>query len=212
MKENVKKVWTDPVFSKMIATGLTTLVISIAIFFHQEFIYLLMLDIKVWHTLSLVLGLLIPYLIVFVVTFRYNEKTRNLDTQLFERIRKELLTQEALMEPRNNGFSGNPFENTQIHFIAIFLEESQKSDFTFFNPKLEKKKERIVVALKKLKTKLGSYIFGAGNGGWLSIPREWEYDDPERYDKAIKEISDCENALVDSYDDFIKTAKRILKV
>lgn len=212
MKEKLKKIWTDPVFSKVIGQGIIVILGLLIIFFYQEFIYLLMMDIKLWLVLSVILGLLISYLSIFLFRFRYSEKTRDLDTKLFERIRNELLTQDDIMEVRNNGFSSNPFETTRIRFIRAFIEENQKSDFTFFNPKLEQKKGDMSEALRKLNIKLATYIFGTGNPGWVSIPREWEINDPDRLDEAIEEITICENAVTESYDNFIRVGRKILKV
>lgn len=36
-----------------------------------------------------------------------------------------------------------------------------------------------------------SYIYGAGKD-WLAIPREWEFNQPERFDQEMQELKDIE--------------------
>lgn len=222
MNNFFKQVWRDPVFSKVISAGfiaiftlLTTLVISLIqkTSYKETFIKFWTSKIELWVIVSIILVLFLLFLAFRKLkNYRYDTDTLKLDRDLFIRIRDKLLTDDMMLEPRGNAFSSNPFKADSLHNILDIRDENKKAGFEFLNPVLEKKKQNMVTEVHKLGEVTSEYIFGTRNGDWLSIPREWAHDQRERFDQAWKSISAQENRLVEKYDDFIKTSRRILKV
>lgn len=180
-RKTINEIWKDPVLSKIIATIILALMTVAYNFiasklretsFTTEFINFWNLNIRLWEILLFIFILFLLYISTVLFGFQYDDKTLQLDIFLFNRIRNELLTQQILLEARDNGYSTNPFEHEKIDFIFSFLEESKKSDFEFINPRLEIKKKKVVSAVNDFHKQTSKYIFGTNNSGWLSIPKE----------------------------------------
>lgn len=222
MLEKIKKIWKDPVISKVISVGIVGLLILIYNYinskignttFKGEFIKFWTLKFEIWKILVfLTISLTIYFLSQSFKKFNYDEETLKLDRDFFIKIRDTYLTEGMMLVPKSNGFSSNAFSAESLHRILEVREESKKSSFEFINPKLEKKKNEVINEIQKLYEVTSKHIFGTNNSSWLSIPREWAHDDRERFDKAWKEILMQENLLTLKYDDLIKTGRRTLKI
>lgn len=180
--------------------------------FIAEFKSFWTLEIKLW---ILVLASLALYLLILIIKtsykkgFKYDAETLELDRNLFNRIRNELLTDEIMSFTRKNGFSSSSFEDFRIEFILILLEESKKPDFEFFNPILERNKLKLIEELVALEYCLGINIFNADVTGYLDVPREWPI---EKRSKIIELLRELENNFCEEFDSFIKKGRRILKI
>jgi hypothetical protein len=113
---------------------------------------------------------------------------------------------------KNNTFSGSSFQYSELRSILRISEEQLKSDFEFANPRLEKLKRNLILEVNNFYTITSKYIFGAGNHELLAIPSEWEFDQPERFIKAHKDIKQQEELLSSKYDQFIRLRRMTLKI
>lgn len=223
---NLKKIWKDSVWSKIIATGILFL-FTLAynkfeshiqgISFEQAFIKFWNFPIKLWIFMVAVIVFALTGWIYVIIRqsrkFKYDENTLKLDSCLYLKIRDELLTDNMIMNAKQNVFSSNHFYGESLFNILDLTDESKKSYFEFLNPVLEDKKIQLIQTIEKLHAVTSNTVGGvSGTPGYLSIPREWAHNDRRRFDDAWKKISSAENELAQKYDDFIKTGKRILKV
>jgi hypothetical protein len=221
MLDKLKQIWNDAVFSKVIAVGLAALIAfgysliptTAKKSFKNEMMAFWTKKIELWLLLLLILfGLTVYLLIKKFKNFKYEIETLKLDKELFSQIRESYLTEEMMLAPKNFSFSSNPFLIDSLTNLFKISEENIKSNFEFINPLLEKRKQKLIKELNKLYEITSTYIFGTINSGYLSIPSEWEFNDPERMQEAVSNISKQEKQLSETYDDFIKTGRRILKV
>ena len=141
--------------------------------------------------------------------FKYDIDTLKLDRNLYSLITGELLTQQNVLDLRNQMFSSDSFPSEKIDWIHYILEENQKSDFGFFNPDLEILKNNMITEIANLEIVLNKNIFGAGQLGWLGVPKEWEGD---RYFEATNQISIYERKICQKYDEFVKACRTTLKI
>lgn len=170
--------------------------------------------IKLWEVICSVLIILITIRLVQKmrnrnIKFIYDNDTLTLDKELYKIVTNKLLTQEMVLDLRNQTYSSNSFPIEKLDWIHYILEEQKKSDFEFYHPDIDVLKNRMIEEIKKFESALGSNIFGAGQSGWVGIPREWER---ERFYEAANKISDCEKAICQGYDNFVKSCRNILKV
>lgn len=226
MTEYFKKLWKDPVISKVISAGILFLFTlgfnkiqsyTENVTFKDAFYKFWNYSIKLWIIFLVIITFSVIYGIYSSMkkkkTFKYDEETKELDTNLYIKIRDELLTDDMMMNVKQNVFSSNSFYGETLFKILDITDESQKSYFEFLNPILENKKNDLIEAISKLHSITSVNVSGViGTAGWLSIPREWAHNDRERFDNAWKSISLVENELAEKYNDFIKTGKRILKI
>ena len=226
MIDNFKKIWKDPVGSKIISAGILFLITLIYnkfqsytedVTFKDAFTTFWNYSIKLWIIVSVILASIIIFSFYSSIKknkkYKYDEDTKELDTNLYIKIRDELLTDDMMMNVKQNVFSSNSFYGETLFKILDIIDESRKSYFEFLNPILESKKNDLIETISELHNITSVNVSGVhGTAGWLSIPREWAHNDRERFDNAWKSISLLENELAEKYDDFIKTGKRILKI
>lgn len=212
----VKRIWKDTVWSSVIATGIVSLIVFIAstidFTFKTALIKFLTLKIELWVVLPL---LLVVAVVITLVKGRanYDNASMTVDRNLFNKIRNELDMTTLMAKVKANNFSNAPVEINQLTKLLRLLEESNKADFEFLNPTLNKLKNNFIDELQSFELSAGRYLFGVkANAGWTSIPSEWEYEQPERMEEAFLTLQRNENDLADAYQEFISKGRSILKV
>ncbi|KFC19318.1 hypothetical protein [Chryseobacterium sp. FH1] len=226
MIKKLQKIWNDSVWSKVISVGILFLItlinnkivsISQKISFKDAFLKFWNYPIKLWICIVVLIILSLIMWIYYILkqnrTFKYDDDTIELDCNLYMKIRDEFLTEDMIMNVKQNIFSSNAFYGENLFTIIELTDENRKAYFEFLNPVLEEKKEQLLKTIGELRSVTVNTVSGIhGTPGWLSIPKEWAHSDRKRFDDAWKNISSIENELAMKYDDFIKTGKRILKV
>ena len=214
MKKKLINLWKDPVVSAALGAILYASIITVFqnINIGQGLRRMLMLKIDLWIYISALVVFIIVYeLVKKAKRFRYDEQTLILDRTLFSRIRKqELLFDNKIHWLRYQDF-GAPFKSEQLMAINVLTEENDKPDFEFLNPKLEKKKKKLVRAVNEFQERTSSYIFGR-EAGLVSIPPEWEFRQTDRFHKALRETDEKRKDVCRQYDEFVKLGRRVLKV
>ncbi len=219
LKRIVKNIWKDTVGSNLIATviiALLTLLFNFIvsryknISFEEVFIDFWTYQINLWVVLLFILTIIILYRLR-KSSFKYDEETLALDRILFNQIRNWEGMVDLVREVKTHGFSSRPVEFDIIETIISIREESEKPDFHFFNPVLNKIKTRLLIEFDNLDSVLNGNIYG-NNNGWLSIPSEWEYSQHDRMQKAISDIKKQEDIFTEVYQNFITQGRKILRV
>lgn len=218
-KRVIKNIWKDTVGANLIIAlifALLTLLYNFIIFryksisFKEVFIDFWTYQIDLWIILFFSLTLIVLYNLI-KSKFKYDEETLALDRAFFIQIRNWKGMVDLVVEIKTHGFSSRPVEMERIDTMNSILEESEKPDFHFFNPELNKIKARLLIEFGNLDSVLSGNIYGANNG-WMSIPSEWEYDQRERMLKAEREIKKQEDSFTEVYQNFITQGRKILKV
>jgi hypothetical protein len=220
----LKKIWKDSVGGNLISALLLALLsvlynlflsLTSDINFVTAFTDFWNHKIKLWEAVCVLLVVLISIRLIQKIRIKKNDKfkndndTLNLDKELYKKISNKFLTQEMVLDLRNQTFSSNSFPIEKLDWIHYIIEENKKSDFEFYHPDIDVHKNRMIAEIENFESVLGSNIFGAGQSGWVGIPREWER---ERFFEAANKISDCEKAISQEYDNFVKACRNILKV
>lgn len=220
----LKKIWTDPVLSKVISAGIIGLIILIWSFISarvnnvtlwtvwKDFWFF---EIQLWW---LAVGIVLILLFIWIMknlkkdSFHYDEETLNLDRLIFEKIRTDLLPQTgAIGFLRNNNFAGFSFNNDQINDLDKFEDECRKSDFEFLNPNLEKIRIELLSSIDHFTTEIAGQTFPTNNGR-QTIPPEWENEQPERFWNVVDDLHDTKFEICKRYDELIKLGRRVLKI
>ncbi len=211
----LKKIWNDSVWSKVISACIVGLSIYVYNYFSE--IKFLEITVKLYIVLILFFLLLICFFIYqkYIYnknrnSFLYDEETLKIDKELFIKI-KELLPPESITWLRNNDFGGHGFKEANLDPFDNIEFESENKELEFFNPYIESLKKELIDSILDFNSVSLSYIF---NGGYnkLTIPPEWETEQPERFYEAVNEIHKRTELIGNSYDKFISETRKILKV
>lgn len=219
LKRVIKNVWKDSVGGNLIATVLIAILTLLYNFivsryknvsFKEVFIDFWTYQIDLWIVLLLVLTIIVLYSLT-KSKFKYDEETLALDRAFFNQIRNWEGMVDLVLEIKSHGFSSRSVKFEVIQTMISIQEESNKPDFHFFNPVLNKIKARLLIEFENLDSVLTGNIYG-NNNGWLSIPSEWEYSQRERMLKAERDIKKQEDIFTEVYQNFIIQGRKILKV
>ncbi|MGJ1526554.1 hypothetical protein ACR79H_12905 [Sphingobacterium spiritivorum] len=223
--KKLKKIWTDPVWSKVISAGIIALIVLIWSFvsakvndinFWTAWKNFWAFEIRLWWlTVGIVLVLLFIWTKKYysqTVSFLYDDETLKLDRLIFEKIRNELLPQTgAIYFLRHNNFAGFSFDNKEIDELDKFEDECRKSDFEFLNPSLEKIRIELFNSIDHFTTQIAGETFPTHNGR-QTVPPEWEDEQPERFWSVVDELHKTKFDICSKYDELIKSGRRILKI
>lgn len=180
MHSILKNVWKDSVWSEVISAVIIVMFAAItgfikAVINHSSFgiVFMELYTYKV----DLWAILLFDFFLLFIFylsrkTFKYDEETLKLDRGFFNKIRNTHLTTDMMLAPKTNTFSSNPFIAEDFRSITRVLEESDKADFEFINPHLNKLKNSLIEAVENFRSVTSGYIYGTNNSDWLAIPSE----------------------------------------
>ncbi len=220
MKKNLlNRIWTDPVWSKVISAILialgTTIFISIKSYYQDKSfnevlkeILDLQLDLKT--ILLFLILLLVIYLILSAFRFKYSDSTKQSDIELFNTIRNKYLDQDNTIRfLREFDFRG-AFDTERIDGLDDFIDKCRNSDFKFHNPRLEKLKNQIQKEGEVLQEIVAIKTFPEGRLN--RVPREWEQKNREEFNKAINGMNNAANNIVRIYDTFILKGRKELEI
>lgn len=224
--KKLKEIWKDPVWSKVISAGIISLLILIynAIDvlatgkdFKTSVITFWNFKVSLWIIAIAIIILGIIFTIVKKikkvkkVEFIYDEKTLELDTALFNKIRNNMLTIQNIYWLRTNNFAGYSFRDELLRPFDLIEVEMERPDLDFFYPKLESLKEELLNYIRDFNSFLLPNVFSEGDQR-LSVPSEWEMEQPERFNIAVEGIHKRAQSIAAKYDEFIKKGRQILKV
>jgi hypothetical protein len=217
---NLKKIWSDPVWSKVISViiiasaGLLYTYISAKIdnlAFQEQLLSFLNIKISLW--LAIILFFIFTISIDFSkrirTKFKYDSETLNLDKAMFEKL-KDLLPQDGSISRFRSFATFLGFEFDEIENFRTFKEHCRRSDFDFFHPTLEKLKRELLNKIeiftenfyKKTKELDGKYRY--------IIPSK--EDDAVKHEENKNEFEKSATELIAKYDELIKSGRKVLKM
>lgn len=167
---------------------------------------------------SLVYNLISQLLDYYIQTKLYNLnpkqlEEKKLDIELFIKIRKIIPSDGSMKFIRKNNFNGFPFDWKEIHQIHNFRREMEKPESTFFNEELEDLKIKLNEILFDFNTLLSRNTFVLQRRPHMSsVPSEWETEQPERFSKVTKEISNKQDDAWVTFCDLITKGRDVLGV
>lgn len=220
----LRKIWKDPVGSKIIAAILIgigsviwTSINSIlqGIEFKTALRDFWTFKIELWIVIIGVLVLLIIFQLFKSaknITFSYDDETLKLDRKLFDKIRNELLPQnKTIYFLRHNNFAGFCFDLDNLDDLYNIENENINSDFEFLNPQLEEIKKQLIQNISHFTSTIACQTFPTITGR-QSVPEEWELDQPGRFDEVVKDLHTTGREICAKYDELIKLGRRVLKI
>jgi hypothetical protein len=145
------------------------------------------------------------------VKFKYDNDSLKVDRNLFQKIHLNLLPQSGTIQWLRMHNFGESFKDELLDPLLIIGNENFKSDFEFLNPKLEELKTSLIDDIENFNSVITSQTFRHGPHS-QSVPKEWVYEQPERYDRVVNELNNLANSICKRYDNLIRLARKTLKI
>jgi hypothetical protein len=204
----IKRIWNDPVVSKIIATIIISLIPTP---FIQEWSWLvILLLLFVSLPISLFLNKIKPYL--------YDDKAKAHDEELIKQIKVEILPYEKTVyciKASNSSFDGYFNITPWFHYFSKFKEQCKNPTFSFINPKLERIKKNLLEAIANFIETEGRYAHSSLNPNHstdMFILKPTAEDNPKKHYEIVSEVNAAADRVCKEYESLIHTSKKILRV
>ncbi|MCA9178399.1 MAG: HNH endonuclease [Planctomycetales bacterium] len=113
---------------------------------------------------------------------------------------------------RNKNFAGWSFPLSQLDDLHRFEHQCANPTFEFLDPDLEGQRCELAVLIERFTMTISVETFPTATAGVNAVPEEWEFDQPERFERVVNELHRTAQAIVTAYDTLTKTATRKLGV
>jgi hypothetical protein len=141
---------------------------------------------------------------------KLNQERMKSDIDLYKKIKSYLDSDGNMMEIRDIHF-GSSFRDNLTEDLHKFIWECKKPEFEFHNDELESAKKELVYNLVSLLDSIGQYTFtNDTNTDFRSVPKDWSYKLPDKYEKVIKTLNSRADSTIDAYDLFIRKCRKEL--
>lgn len=143
-------------------------------------------------------------------TFTANENLIELDVKTYACI-KEMFDENVQYLLSQLNFAGEYFTDEHIDPLYTFYNKCNKPEFEFIDADLEILKSNLKQSIEKLLFSLSINTFKNGFKEFC-VPSEWETEQPERFDKVVKELHEKSNCAWEKYCELVKLARRKLNI
>lgn len=109
-------------------------------------------------------------------------------------------------------FAGFIFELSRLDDLYKFEDFCKNPAFEFIDPDLETLKAKLLGLIKKYTIRIATDTFATHTVGWNSVPNEWEYEQPERFEKVVTELHNTAEQIVETYRTLVKTSTHKLGI
>lgn len=135
---------------------------------------------------------------------------REMDRKLLIHVRE--LLRDAIDYVRHRNYAGFSF-NVDRHdpFFAI-ASKAQEPEFEFMDADLEASKAQLMSAVQEFNKAIALNTFPTNRSDRNAVPDEWEYEQPQRFRKAVSEIHTPLEATLKAYDELIRLGRRKLAI
>ncbi len=137
-----------------------------------------------------------------------------LDRQVYARLKEILPSDGSIHFIRFNNFAGFSFPLTQLGDLDRFVYACEFPEFEFIDPDHEGLRADLHEHIRAFLQMIGVNTWPLKEPGERrnTVPPEWEYEQPDRFDKVVDELHQLTSRICDTYDAIVRLARRRLGV
>lgn len=221
-----KKVWKDPVWSKVISALILTLLASgygtVKAYvtnagLRDSVKSIFVSNIPLWCIALAVFVILIVHG-MFVKyrrsrTFKYDNHSYENDKRLYDAMMNDLTPHGSISFLRTNSFAGFSFHISSIKELEVFLDKySNDPHVEFFNPKIENEYKTLLADINQFQNLICINTFAVGKEDLQTVPPEWEEEKPKQFWAVVKDLHNAAQKVCDDYDRFVRLGMREIRL
>ncbi|WP_159048191.1 hypothetical protein [Streptomyces sp. XY511] len=140
---------------------------------------------------------------------RLREPTQH-DRSLFSTLTTSLHPDGRTVEWLKHGFICTSFEYSLVEPLDALQRSRMRDPRGFDHEEIEPVYRELAACIERFTECVNEHMWTdyPGNPNRLAIPREWEFSQPVRYERAIDDLNARSRELVEAYDLFLLTAQR----
>lgn len=114
---------------------------------------------------------------------------------------------------RHSNFAGFSFDLDQLNDLHKFHYECESPSFEFIDSDLEGLRASLNSCVSEFLRLIAIETFPTHTvAGWNSVPEEWQDEQPERFERVVKDIHAAATNVCEAYDDLVRLATRKLGI
>lgn len=226
LKMNIKKVWNDPVGSKVISSFVIFLISAVYsairsyvdnIGFVDISLNIFGLYVRLWIVVVvLILCLLLIGLFAKMTKFKqfhYDRHSYDCDKMLYDSFMNDLTPHGSIDFLRTNNFAGFSFHLSSLKELDDFYHKyTNDPRIEFFHPELERIRLKMMTDIDHFKDLICINTFPGVSDDLQTIPPEWEEENPKHFREVVNEIHNAANQVCADYDEFVKVGRKMIKL
>lgn len=134
------------------------------------------------------------------------------DKKVYVRLVRILPWNGSLHFIRHNNFAGFSFETARLNDLYEFQHECENPAFEFIDSDLEGFRSALRQSIQKFTQTVSFQTFPSHIPGWNEVPEEWEYEQPDRFERVVNLLHDTAGEACATYDALVKLATRKLGI
>lgn len=139
------------------------------------------------------------------------EQKKEVDRETYRRFLEVLPTEGSISFIKNNNMAGFSFDLERLRHLYSFRDEFQDAEKEFLDDELEFKKQKLFSLIVQYIRLLAYKTFPTDNG-LQTVPPEWEIEQPDEFEKVVKDFHNLADEIVNSHQDLIRTARSKLNI
>lgn len=142
-----------------------------------------------------------------------NNSVQESDRGLFNELLQVLSSQGVIEFLRTNNMAGFSFRDENLDPLRKFYYEWNVADKEFLNPQLEQLRKELHIKTDKYLEIIANETWTLGSRMHLrSVPQEWEYEQPERFERVVGALHKLAGEIVDVHQQLVRTARAYFAV
>jgi hypothetical protein len=137
------------------------------------------------------------------------EERRATDRILFEKFLNELPSSGIITSLRTQEGVWS-YRDEEFDQLFGFYDKWNRPEFSFLDTAIEEKRKLLYESVNELLTYKSLNTFSLGQG-YHGVPGEWVDTQPERFDITISKLNDLSKKVISAHEDFIQTARKLLR-
>lgn len=113
---------------------------------------------------------------------------------------------------KNNSFAGFSFNTEALQDLNRYMEQCLNPAFEFIDPDLEGLRVELTEHISLFMDGIGHDTFPTDTITRNSVPKEWEYQQPDRFARVVNQLHNSADSICKTYESIVKTATRKLGV
>ena len=222
----IKKIWNDPVWSKVISVAIVAIITSIYAVIRsyidnlsigQIVKSLFMTHVQLWIIVLIIFIGLILYGIYVKYRkqkkFVYDQHAYENDKELYNSFLMDLTPNGSIYFLRTNNFAGFSFHLSSLGELENFYHKySDDPRIEFFHPEIEQIRKKMMADIDSFEDLICVYTFPGSRDDLQTVPPEWEENNPNHFWDVVNKIHAAARQVCEDYDNFVKTGKRLIKM
>lgn len=144
---------------------------------------------------------------------QYTQQSAKIDGSVFLWLKEVLPWNGSIVFAKENNFAGFSFSRSKLDDFNRFLWQCDDPSHEFIDADLEGLRGQLIADIAKFVDLIGTNTWPLRDTtDRNSVPEEWEYEQPERFDRVVGEIHGLGKEIADCYVTMVRECRRRLGV